>query len=217
MQTLAEKVLELRPPGGMFDDTVVTNLFPDHTQGARLALVHRAVQSREVLRLKRGLYCLAPHLRSTQPHPFMIAGMLHAPSQISLETALSHHGLIPEAVQQVASVTSQRSRTFVTPLGRFEFVRVPCNALRAGVGVERVDRNLWAYVSSPLRAIADLVYTRREVSWKQDGLEFLVDSLRIERGDLLALSMERFDEIHDSIRNKRTRQFLQGMRRELSR
>ena len=40
---------------------------------------------------------------------------------ISLETALSYHGLIPEAVYQTASVTAARGRAFDTSIGRFTF------------------------------------------------------------------------------------------------
>jgi len=214
VQPLTEKVFRLAPPGGLFDDTVVVNVLPKQSRGARRALVHRAVRQGEVLRLKPGLYCLAEPFRRTHPHPFVVAAMLHFPSQVSLESALSFHGLIPEATFQVASVTLQRSRVFRTPLGRFEFARVPCNDLRAGVQAVKVDQ-AWAFVATPLRAIADLVYLRRRVSWQADGLGFLTDSLRVEPEDLAELSLERFQEVYDSIRNKRVRDYLVGMRKEL--
>ena len=162
----------------------MANLLPRHSTGARRALVHRAVASGGLLRLKPGLYCLPPELRRSHPHPFVVAAMLHFPSQLSLETALAHHGLIPEAVHQVASVTSGRSRTFDTPLGRFVFGRVPCDDQRAGVKATRLDGDAWAFLATPLRAIADLIYLRRAVSWERDGLSFLLESMRIEREDL---------------------------------
>lgn len=201
----------------MFDETVVANLFPHHSPGARHALVHRAVQAAQVLRLKRRLYCLAPRFRHSTLHPFVIAGALHAPSQVSLESALAYHRLIPEAVRQVASVTLQRSRTFDTPLGRFEFVRVPSNALRAGVRAEQVAPQSWAFVSTPLRAIADLIYLRREVRWERDGLAFLTDSMRIEVEDLQQISGELFDEVAASLRSQRVQGYLRGLRQELAR
>ena len=215
MQTLVEAAFGLGPPTGLFDDTTVANLFPRHSTGARRALIHRAIASGELLRLKPGLYCLPASLRRTQPHPFVVAAMLHFPSQVSLETALAHHGLIPEVVHQVASVTSRRSRTFETPLGHFVFRRVPCDNLRAGVQATRIDGDAWAFVSSPLRAIADLVYLRREVTWEREGLSFLTESMRIEREDLETLSLDAFDQIHASIHSKRTRRYLWGLKQEL--
>ncbi|MDP8248943.1 MAG: hypothetical protein P9M00_12445 [Candidatus Tritonobacter lacicola] len=127
------------------DESVVRNLFPDSTTGGRKLLVHRAIEKGEVLRLRPGLYCLAPDYRKSDPHPFVIAAALHLPSHVSLESALSYHGLIPEAVFQVSSVTIQRSRSFKTPLGTFVFHRVPVNDPRAGVKAEKIDANAWAF------------------------------------------------------------------------
>lgn len=217
MQDITEKVFKLAPPGGLFDDSVVRNLFGDVSDGARKLLIHRAVDHREVLSLKPGLYCLAPEYRKSHPHPFVVAALLHSPSHISLESALFHHALIPEAVFTVSSVTLHRSRSFETPLGTFTFYRVPSNHPRAGVRAEKLDTDAWAFVASPLRAVADLVYLRKEVSWSHDGLRFLTDSMRIEEGDLRAVPIDDFEEIHDSIRNRRTQRYLMGLRKELGR
>lgn len=215
MQTLTERVFKLAPPGGLFDESVVRNLFPGATQGARKLLVNRALSRDEILRLKPGVYCLGPEYRRTSPHPFTVAAVLHSPSHVSLESALAYHGLIPEAVLQVVSVTTYRSRSFVTPMGRFDFLRVPCNNPRAGVRAEKLDADSWAFIASPLRAIADLVYLRKSVSWQHDGLRFLTVSMRMEEADLHGLSLAGFKDIHDSFRNRRTRDYLAGLRREL--
>ena len=215
MQALAEKVFKLGPPGGIFDGTVVINLFPDASQGARKLLVNRALLHNEIIRLKPGVYCLSPDLRRTHPHPFVVAALLLSPSHVSLESALSYHGLIPEAVFQVASVTAHRSRIFTTPMGRFEFHRIPCNDPRAGVRAEKLDADSWAFVASPLRAIADLVYLRKSISWNCNGLRFLTDSMRIDETDLRDLSFAGFNDICRSFRNRRTRDYLAGLRKEL--
>ena len=215
MQTMTEKVLLLSPPGGLFDETVVRNLIPDRSEAARKVLVHRAVSAGEIIRLRPGLFLLAQEFRKTHPHPFVVAAMLHSPSHVSLESALSHHGLIPEAVFQVGSVTSARSRTFHTPVGVFSFVRVPASDPRAGVQALKVDGRSWAFVATPLRAIADLIYTRRDVSWAKDGLAFLTESMRIERDDLEKISFESLDEVCESLRSRRTTDYLRGLYREL--
>jgi hypothetical protein len=215
MQTMTEKVLLLSPPGGLFDETVVRNLFSDRSEAARKVLVHRAVSAGEIIRLRPGLFLLAPEFRKTHPHPFVLAAVLHSPSHVSLESALSCHGLIPEAVFQVGSVTSARSRTFRTPVGVFSFIRVPASNPRAGVQALKVDGRSWAFVATPLRAIADLIYTRRDVSWAKDGLAFLTESMRIERDDLENCSFEALDEVCESLRSRRTTDYLRGLYREL--
>lgn len=212
MQKLTEKVLKLAPPGGLFDETVIHNLFPDISIGACGLLVHRACKAGEILRLKPGLFVLGQPYRKSEPHPFVAAAMLHAPSHISLESALAYHGLIPEAVYQVSSVTVGRSREFSTPLGVFNFRRVPARASRAGVEAVAVTRSAWAFVASPLRAIADEVYLNKEITWNRNGLGYLTESLRIEEDDLRSLSFEALDEILDSIRSRRVQAYLAGLK-----
>lgn len=215
MQTLTESVFKLAPPGGVFNTTVVRNLFPDISAGAQRALVDRALRAGEIQRLKAGLYILAVPYRKSELHPFSLASLLHFPSHVSLETALAFHGLIPEAVYQVACVTLSRSCRFDTPLGKFTFSRVPVNFGPAGVSSVRLDEQSWAFIACPLRAIADKIYLTRTICWREDGLDYLLDSLRIEEDDLRRISFRRYGEIHAAFRNKRVRHYLAGMKREL--
>ena len=55
---------------------------------------------------------------------YWTANRIYAPSYLSLETALSHHGLIPEGVYTITSVSSRKTQTFDTPLGHFTYRRV---------------------------------------------------------------------------------------------
>ncbi len=215
MQALTEKVFQLSPPGGLFDETVIRNLFPDRSEGARKVLVYRAVSKGEILRLKPGLFLLAEAFRKSHPHPFVIAGMLHSPSHVSLESALSYHGLIPEAVFQVSSVTSARSRTYKTPVGVFSYHCVPLNYPKVGVESLKIDKNSWAFIAISLRAIADLVYLRREVSWEREELLFLTESMRIEIEDLRNMSYKGLDVLCESLRNKRTKDYIRQLYKEL--
>ncbi len=215
MQTLTEAAARLRTPMGLFDETVVRNLFGGRSDGARKALVHRAVSSGEVLRLKPGLYCLSEPWRRSRLHPFALASVLLSPSHVSMESALWHHGLIPDAARATISVTPLRSRSFDTPVGHFGFRTVPCKSPRAGVRAEEVDRGVWAFIARPLRAIADLVYLRSTVDYEKDGLTFLTDSLRIELEDLLPLDARDAADICNNVRSRRVVSFLKGLVKEL--
>lgn len=217
VQTLTHLAYLLNPPLGVLDGTVVTNLFPGHTEGARKAVVHRAVSSGEVLRLKPGLLCLAEPYRRAAFHPFALASVLLSPSHISLESALWHHGLIPEGVRGVSSVTTLRSRTFETPVGEFSYQRVPVSLPRGGVRVTEVLPRLWAFIATPLRAIADLVYVRRSVTWRSAGIRFLTDSLRIEPDDLLEMPVDDAEEVLRTVTNGRTVGYIAALLKELNR
>ncbi len=50
---------------------------------------------------------------------------------------------------------------------------------------------------------------------EQDRAAFLTDSMRIERYDLDALSCDTLNEVGDSLRDRRTVDYLQGLLREL--
>lgn len=214
MQSLTEAVMKLAPPGGLFNETVVGNLFPHGSAGARKQLVHRAVASGEITRLMPGLFLLRAEYRRTEVHPYVVAAFLHSPSHVSLESALAHHELIPEAVQQTSSVTVRRSRSFATDVGVFSFQRVPARQPRAGVEAVKLGANSWAFVATPLRALADMLYLNKAVSWRHDGLGYVLESLRIELEDLSGVSIAALPAISDSIRNRRVVAYLENLARE---
>lgn len=205
--------MRLGTPGGTCDETVVGNLFPEASIGARRLLVHRAVQAGELLKLKPGFHVLSPEYRRSVPHPFMLASLLHGPSHVSLESALAWHGLIPEIVYQVASVTAARSRTFTTPLGVFTFRRVPARDPLAGVQSVKLDDGVWIRMATPLRAIADMVYLNPKVCWARDGIAYLSESLRIDPADLQRVSFRSAEAIAESIRSRRVSDYLRGLRK----
>jgi len=111
----------------------------------------------KILRRRRNVYALAEPWRRVEPHPFVIANQLQAPSYVSLQSALSYHGMIPEAVPVTTSVTTGRPADFGTPLGRYLFRHVHAEAF---FGYRRVAvlHDYEAFVADPAKALLDLVY-----------------------------------------------------------
>ena len=180
---------------------------------ARLdALLKRAVASGEVWRIRRGLYCLFNRYSQYSVSSFELAQRIHGPSYISLESALSYHGWIPEAVHAVTSSSMERSRTFTTSLGLFSYTRVP--QLRFYAAVYRVSEEQGGsfFVGTPLKALADYVYTHR-CDW--DSAAPLVESLRVDEDFLLELKGESFDQLMPLYSAGRVRRFLAGLRKDL--
>ena len=99
----------------------------------RYALVNRALKDGSLVRLKRGTYLLGKSYRSDAIHPFAVAQALIPGSYVSFETALAHHGWIPEAVYATASVTpGRKTLEFDTPvMGRFTFTEKPGGGFEA--------------------------------------------------------------------------------------
>jgi predicted transcriptional regulator of viral defense system len=183
--------------------------------GARLdSLLKRAVAATEILRLRRGLFCIADRYRNEPIHPFELAQRILGPSYISLESALAYHGWIPEAVYTISSVTEKRSRLFDTPMGHFTYTRVPQTPLLAAVQREEVGDTASFFVASPIKALADYVYVN-QCNWT--SLTPVRDSLRVDEAELATLTVESFDALASVYRSGRVRRFLDAARKELGR
>lgn len=139
----------------------------------------RWTASGKVVQLRRNLYALSPPWRRMEPHPFLVANELHAPSYVSLQSALAHHGMIPEAVPVTTSVTTARPQRFETPFGRYAYRHVRREAF---FGYHRIAvfRDQGALVADPEKALLDLAYltpggARMEhlESLRLDGLEHI--------------------------------------------
>jgi len=179
----------------------------------RHSLVKRALAKGEILGIRRGLYCLA---RPYQKRPLCIhalAQQIYGPSYVSFESALSYHGWIPEAVYTCTCASLGKSKLFKTPLGRFDYKRVPQKVLYVGVDRDVDSYGNAAFIASPAKALADYVYSHN-LPW--DTIDGASGSLRIEMEDLLGVSPEDLAELEDNYTNRRVQAFLRTWRRELS-
>lgn len=178
----------------------------------RHGLVKRALAKGEILGIRRGLYCLP---RPYQKRPLRIhtlAQQIYGPSYVSFEAALSYHGWIPEAVYTCTCTCLGKAKLFETPLGRFDYKRVPQKVLYVGVDRDVDANGNAAFIASPAKALADYIYLH-DPPW--ETIEGASGSLRIEMDDLLGASPEDLAELEENYSNKRVRAFLQAWRREL--
>lgn len=161
----------------------------------------RWVRAGRLLQLRRGLYALAaPHQRVI-PQPFLVANKLVRGSYVSLHAALAFHGLIPEAVFTVTSVTHRRGSTFHTPLGDFEFRNVKPE-LVTGYAVHELGGQK-VYVAAPEKALADLIHLTPHA-----GDPAWLVALRL--GSLARFDLERFT--HWAALSERVRRALPHVR-----
>ena len=134
----------------------------------------RWVAHDRVYQLRRGLYALAPPYAKTLPHPFLVANHLARGSYVSLQSALAHHGLIPEHVPVTTSVTTGRPGRWSNPFGRFEYHHLR-KTLFGDCRLEPLGGGQHAFVAKPAKALADLVHLVPGA----DSREYL-DTLRLD-------------------------------------
>ena len=222
MQKLTETVLEKSDTG-----TFTLMEFACWVGGSsnrRFALLKRALKSGEILRVHRGLYCLAAKYLRRKPDPLALAQRIYGPSYISLETALSYHEWIPEAVYAITSASIDRSREFDTPIGHFSFTRIPQKVFYTEV--TRVEKGSGSknepdfyagetfLMASPLKALADYVYAHK-LDWISAGP--VIKSLRVDEASLADIKAEMFESLLANYSSRRVRRFLEGLRKDLNR
>ncbi len=205
MSTLAFKLRE-ELPTDIFTDTEVVNLL-EGSPNRRYGLVKRAIAAGDLIQLRRGVYCLGKIFQREPIDQFELAQKIYAPSYVSLESALSHSGWIPEAVYTVTSVSLKRSTCFKTPLGNFSYARIPRFNF---IGVEREAAGRTVHlIASPTKALADYIVTHKVDLEPKELKKFL----RIEEESWKQISHKLLTEIAESYRNTRLRAFLRAFRK----
>ena len=211
MNLLTEKAFEFSRTG-IFSYSDVLVWLGEQRNSVR-GLVKRAIGAGEIIHIRRGLYCLSPKYNRYGISRNVLANLVYGPSYISMETALSIHGWIPEAVHSVVSVSLGRAKTFETPVGYFDYVQIAQTPLFAGVERMEGETSAQAFlVAKPLKALADYVASHG-MDWQDsDPLE---ESLRIDPESIGGLTTADFDELDGVYKSRRARRFLSGLRREL--
>jgi len=121
---------------------------------AASALFHRYKRRGFILQLKRGLYVFP----DTLPPDVYIASKLYGPSYISLEFALSYHGVIPETVYEITSVTTKATRRFKT-LGKIFSYRKIKKTAYTGYAIQK-QNGMSFYIADAEKAFVDANYLR---------------------------------------------------------
>ena len=143
------------PPEGVFrtGQILAGERSPDHVRRQ----LHRWSRQGRIIKLRRGVYMLGERNTGRRPHPFVIANYLKTGSYISLQSALSHYGMIPEYVPVITSVTTGRPETLHNEAGHFQFRHIDRRLFRRFDSLQLGDEQ-HAFVATPEKALLDLLY-----------------------------------------------------------
>lgn len=184
----------------------------DGTADSRYSKIKRLTAQRRLIRVRRGLYCLAEASKdAAKIHPFELAQLIYAPSYISFESALAYHQLIPEAVYTITSACGKRSKEFHTPLGVFSYLHCPLMGLYSEVELI-TEANSQFFMAKPWKAICDYIYCYKK-AWF--SLVPLLESLRINREQLPFLSDQIAATLEEYYRRRDLSRFLSKAQQEL--
>lgn len=163
-------------------DTPIFSLRDLTREGGRInqSQLSQWVKKEQLIKLRNGLYAM--HTSRGKITGQEIAARLYEPSYLSLETALSHYGFIPEIVHGYTSVTTRTTRTFRNSCGHFLYRHVK-NSLFWGY-VEISTETGRYLIAEPEKALLDYLYLNiRRIRSKDD-----IEELRLneqEMGDVI--------------------------------
>jgi len=162
---------------------VVLASVPKATQPMRNQL-SRWKKNGLLVQLRRGIYILNENDRKVFPSRFFFANQIMWPSYVSLESALGHYGLIPEAVKDATSVTSKKTVRFKNKTGEFIYQHIKPEAFR-GYRSFKDEAGLAVFIAEPEKAVVDFIYLNLG-KFRMSVRDIFRDSCRFQNTEILS-------------------------------
>lgn len=131
-----------------------------------------------IIALKRGLYTLREQDRSNSFNLFFLANYIYQPSYISLESALSYYGIIPERVYGITSVSSRKTNVFENQYGQFIYRHMQMDLYGEYISKKDEFGNVY-HIATLEKALIDFLYFKAMTLKKFDKTIFQ-DSFRFQ-------------------------------------
>lgn len=116
----------------------------------------RWVKQGLLTRLKNGLYTF-PECLNEAGFAYYAAGCMYKPSYVSLHAALSFHGLIPEAVTSITSISTRKTIRFNNALGTFTYQSMQSGNFK-GFDLLTTPAGRLFRMARPEKALVDMLY-----------------------------------------------------------
>ena len=140
--------------------------------------------------VKKGLYVAGPAIGAAKPESFLLANHILGPSYVSLDTALSYHGLIPERVFETASMTTKTTRSFTTAAGLFTYTHLALPYYTFGIQQARLTEEQFVMIASPEKALCDKIAATAGIILRSQASAgaYLLEDLRLDEDNLRQLN-----------------------------
>ena len=179
--------------------------------------LRRLCEDGSLVQVKRGLYISGPTGEEGLAVDLrVLSGLVYGPSYVSLETALAHHGMIPERVEEITCMTSKRERSFDTPVGRFRYLPIPERAFAIGVARETAKGGAYL-LAQPEKALCDRIAHAADLQAQREVPAFLFNDLRIEEDRMVELDPGLIESIAAVYRRRSVSVFARWMAKRHSR
>ena len=126
-----------------------------------------------LIQLRQGYFAFSEY-KSTADYALYFANRIYRPSYISLHSALSFYGMIPEAVVQISSVTSLKTAYFVNDFGEYSYKTIK-EDLMFGYDLKLMADGRTLQFATPEKALLDLLYLYPFYNTEQELLDLRLD------------------------------------------
>jgi predicted transcriptional regulator of viral defense system len=126
-----------------------------------------------LVKLRQGYYSF-PEYKKSADISFYFANRIYQPSYISLYTALSFYGIIPETVNSITSVTTLKTITFKNELAEYTYSKIREN-LFFGFDLKPMPDGRAIQFALAEKAILDLLYLYPFYNTEQELQELRFD------------------------------------------
>lgn len=126
-----------------------------------------------IISLRQGWYTFADY-RQQPDYARYFAGQIYAPSYISLHSALSFYGIIPEQVVEITSVTTQKTSRFINDCATYSYQTIRPNLFWGYTMMNMQDGKVYP-MATPEKAILDLLYLYPQYQTEAQMLDLRLD------------------------------------------
>ncbi len=110
---------------------------------------------------------------------FFISNQIYQPSYISLETAMSHYGFIPEGVFKMTAISTLKTNNFQTAIGDFGYQNIKPSLYFGYLMVS--FGNFYFKIAAPEKTILDFLYLHPEMVDESHFYEMRLNVREIKR------------------------------------
>lgn len=152
-----------------FSTAQVRAIHPDFQRGNYL----RWQKAGYIVPLRQGWYAFADYVNKPD-YARYFASKIYTPSYISLHTALSFYGIIPEAVVAITSITTRKTALFENVFASYIYQTIK-PSLFWGYEPKQMTDGKTYMLATPEKALIDLLYLYPQYSTEDEMRELRLD------------------------------------------
>lgn len=173
--------------------SVLQTVLPQRTSFTHF--ISNLVDTKQLIRIKRGLYVVSPDVSGVPINSMIIANSLYGPSYVSFSTALNYYGLIDDVSQGIYSATIKRDKDYQTPFGRFEYISLPASYYAVGIK-QVIERESSYLIATPEKALCDTIVNTVGLNLRsqKEALVYLEEDLRFDVDRLAEMDVVLLEE-----------------------